>query len=236
MDGARRSQPNGTGSGFFEYRIPWPQGLDARDIAEASSRRGIREAAQWKGSRHNGHSAGRLHARRRLSRSEPEPEQLSHDERVETPSAVTVRVNGHVAGRWPLADDPADSRGILAWHAQPRDGRLHEAGSYGQLLRVPLPSDAIGQAAKAGEVIVRRSTTPCPAGSRSTARDLAATRSIPPSCSCCASECSRCARSAAAASLRKRPWQTDSRMMRQPYDASLRDPYTLQPGGPGETA
>ena len=71
------------------------------------------------------------------------------------PSAVTVRVNGHVAGRWSLADDPADSRGILSWHAQPRDGRLHEAGSYGQLLRVPLSADAIAQAAKAGEVIVR---------------------------------------------------------------------------------
>src|SRR5687767_9443477 len=27
---------NGAGSGFFEYRIPWPQGLDARDVAEAS--------------------------------------------------------------------------------------------------------------------------------------------------------------------------------------------------------
>jgi hypothetical protein len=64
-------------------------------------------------------------------------------------------VNGALAGRWELRDDPADSRGILSWHAQPRDGHLHEAGSYGQLLRVPIPADAIAEAARAGEVVVR---------------------------------------------------------------------------------
>ena len=71
------------------------------------------------------------------------------------PSAVTVRVNGVVAGRWELPDDPADSRGILSWHAQPHDGHLYEAGSYGELLRVPLPADALARAARAGEVVVR---------------------------------------------------------------------------------
>ena len=71
------------------------------------------------------------------------------------PSAVTVRVNGYLAGRWELADDPADSRGILSWHAQPHDGHLYEAGSYGQLLRVPLPAPSIGEAARAGQVIIR---------------------------------------------------------------------------------
>jgi predicted transcriptional regulator len=71
------------------------------------------------------------------------------------PSAVTVRINGQVAGRRELADDPADSRGILSWHAQPRDGRLHEAGSYGQLLRVSVPVEAIRRAAADGHVVVR---------------------------------------------------------------------------------
>ena len=54
-----------------------------------------------------------------------------------------------------LDDDPADSRGILSWHAQPHDRRLYEAGSYGQLLRVPLTAEAIAEAARTGEVIVR---------------------------------------------------------------------------------
>jgi predicted transcriptional regulator len=71
------------------------------------------------------------------------------------PSAVTVRVNGYLAGRWELGDDPADSRGILSWHAQPHDGHLYEAGSYGELLRVPLPAPAIAQAAQAGQVVIR---------------------------------------------------------------------------------
>ena len=71
------------------------------------------------------------------------------------PSAVIVRVNGVLAGRRELADDPADSRGILSWHAQPHDGHLYEAGSYGQLLRVPIPADAIAQAARTGEIVIR---------------------------------------------------------------------------------
>jgi len=64
-------------------------------------------------------------------------------------------VNGHLAGCWELADDPADSRGILSWHAQPHDRHLYEAGSYGQLLRVPLSAEALADAAKAGAVVVR---------------------------------------------------------------------------------
>src|SRR3989442_14432629 len=68
---------------------------------------------------------------------------------------VRVRVNGQVAGRWELPDDPADSRGILSWHAQPRDGHLYEAGSYGELLRVPIPAAAIREAARSGAMIVR---------------------------------------------------------------------------------
>jgi predicted transcriptional regulator len=71
------------------------------------------------------------------------------------PSAMTVTVNGQLAGRWELADDPADSRGILSWHAQPHDGHLYEAGSYGQLVRVPIPAAALADAARSGSIIVR---------------------------------------------------------------------------------
>src|ERR1043166_669671 len=76
------------------------------------------------------------------------------------PSAVTVRVNGIFAGRRELADDPADSRGILSWHAQPHDGHLHEAGSYGQLLRVPIPAEAIAMGARTGVLVVRLEEAP----------------------------------------------------------------------------
>jgi predicted transcriptional regulator len=71
------------------------------------------------------------------------------------PSAVAVSFNGHVGGRVELGDDPADSRGILSWYAQPHDGYLHEAGSYGQLLRVPIPAEAIAEARGTGAMVIR---------------------------------------------------------------------------------
>ncbi len=69
--------------------------------------------------------------------------------------AGRVRVNGEVAGRVELADDPADHRGILSWMSQPRDKRLREAGSYGELVRVAIPPAALAKAASSGKVVVR---------------------------------------------------------------------------------
>ncbi|HEX2601572.1 MAG TPA: hypothetical protein VHL32_05600, partial [Gemmatimonadaceae bacterium] len=71
------------------------------------------------------------------------------------PSKVTVSVNGEVAGRYDLADDPADHRGILSWFSQKRDGKLREAGSYGQLLRVPVSPSALAAGARTGALVVR---------------------------------------------------------------------------------
>ena len=147
---------NGAGSGFFEYRIPWPKDLDPSAVAsavflvEASAKRlngRDRDTTLTQGGDYM--RGGGFHDRSRNPNSYPMTSEAKF------PSAVTVRVNGHLAGRWKLDDDPADSRGILSWHSQPRDGRLHEAGSYGQLLRVPLPAEAIPQASRAGEVVVR---------------------------------------------------------------------------------
>jgi predicted transcriptional regulator len=152
---------NGAGSGFFEYRIPWPAGLDVRQVAgatflvEASAKR-LNGKDRDTTTAANGDymRGGGFHDPSRNPNSYPMTGATPF------PSAVTVRVNGDVAGRWELADDPADSRGILSWHAQPRDGRLHEAGSYGQLLRVPLSPEAIAAAARAGEVVVRLEVDP----------------------------------------------------------------------------
>ena len=80
------------------------------------------------------------------------------------PSDLAVRVNGRVAAQVTLPDDPADSRGILSWHAQPRDGHLYEAGSYGELVRVTVPAAAIAESARTGEMIVRLEATEPRAG------------------------------------------------------------------------
>jgi predicted transcriptional regulator len=71
------------------------------------------------------------------------------------PSAVRVRVAGQSAGVFDLSDDPADHRGILSWHAQKRDKRLREAGSYGELISATVPESAWRAAAQAKEFVIR---------------------------------------------------------------------------------
>jgi hypothetical protein len=152
---------NGAGSGWFEYAIPYPKGLDPATVAsatflvEASAKRlngkDRDTTARQEGDYMRG---GGFHDRSRNPNSYP----MTSTSKF--PSAVTVRVNGALAGRYELPDDPADSRGILSWHYQPRDGKLHEAGSYGELLRVAIPPAAIAQGARTGEMIVRLEVDP----------------------------------------------------------------------------
>jgi hypothetical protein len=147
---------NGAGAGFVEYRIPWPAGLRRADVAEAAFlvEAGAKQlfgkdrdtTARDDGDYMRG---GGLQDPSRNRNAYPMTDGTPY------PSAVTVRVNGALAGRFELDDDPADHRGILSWHAQPRDRFLREAGSYGQLLRVAVPAAALDAAARAGAVTVR---------------------------------------------------------------------------------
>ena len=147
---------DGAGSGYFEYRIPWPNGLDPASVSaatflvEASSKRlnGKDRDSTMKQSGDYMRGGG-------FHDPSANPNSYPMTGTTPYPSAVTVRVNGALAGRWELHDDPADSRGILSWHSQLRDRKLREAGSYGQLLHVPLPPAALASAAKSGAVVVR---------------------------------------------------------------------------------
>ena len=147
---------NGAGAGFFEYRLPWPSGLRVEDINGATFLIEV-SAKRFNGKDRDTTSAdngdymrgGGLHDRSRNPNSYPMTSATPF------PSAVTVCTREQFAGRYELADDPADSRGILSWQAQPYDGHLHEAGSYGQLLRVAVPTDALARAAETGELRIR---------------------------------------------------------------------------------
>ena len=77
--------------------------------------------------------------------------QIGASQRDSAGAAVKVVKN---CGR-NLPDDPADSRGVLSWNAQPYDRTLHEAGSYGQLLRVPLRAAALAESARTGVIVIR---------------------------------------------------------------------------------
>ena len=70
------------------------------------------------------------------------------------PTLVKVKVNGQVVDVFYLEDDPADHRGVLSWHSQPRDGILREAGSYGYLLQIP-DSPGATQKTPDGKVNIR---------------------------------------------------------------------------------
>ena len=146
---------NGMGFGFFEYTVSWPKDLKPADIAEAtirfeaSARRilakdmaAVRQEGDFvpgKGTHDPGHNPN------------------SYPMTDETPLAshVRVRIGDTVVGVFELPDDPADHRGILSWHSQPRDGRLREAGSYGWLITAHIPQEAIKKAAAAGSMKIR---------------------------------------------------------------------------------
>lgn len=147
---------NGAGSGYFEYRVPWPAGVSAADVAQATF---LFEASakQLFGKDRTGSDAmddnymlgGGTHDPSRNPNAYP----MTDEERF--PSAVTVRFGELAAGTFELEDDPADHRGILSWHSQLRDRRLREAGSYGWLIEAVVSGGAIEEAARTGELVIR---------------------------------------------------------------------------------
>jgi hypothetical protein len=147
---------NGAGAGYFEYEVAWPKDVPLERVAEV---RLILEA-----------SAKPLLAKDRGDQTKPDADYMRGEgigdgsanpnayPMTDTklhPSAVRVSVNGQLAEVVPLPDDPADHRGVLSWHAQLRDKKLREAGSYGYLVRVRVPPAAAAAAAQAGRFVVR---------------------------------------------------------------------------------
>ncbi|HTG68710.1 MAG TPA: glycoside hydrolase family 2 TIM barrel-domain containing protein [Candidatus Udaeobacter sp.] len=55
-------------------------------------------------------------------------------------SKLNVLIDGELIETILLTDNPADSRGVLSWHYQPAANKLEEAGSYGYICKVVLPS------------------------------------------------------------------------------------------------
>jgi hypothetical protein len=147
---------NGAGHGYFEYQLRWPEGLDPERVSGATL---LFEA-----------SAKRLHGKDQPDAGTQEGDFMrgrgTHDPSLNPnsypmtdtelfPSAVRIEVCGQGVAVRDLPDDPADHRGILSWHAQLRDRKLREAGSYGYLVSANLPAGAIAAAAKTREMVIR---------------------------------------------------------------------------------
>ena len=56
---------------------------------------------------------------------------------------LEISIDGYSCGKVYLADDPADSRGAFSHHYQPVDNLLEEAGSYGTLCDLWIPSELL---------------------------------------------------------------------------------------------
>jgi hypothetical protein len=136
--------------------VAWPAGLKLADVSAASF---LVEASAKQLYGKDREDAAAMGGDYMLGRGTHDPSRNPNaypmTDEVRFPSAVTVRVNGVVAGRHELPDDPADHRGILSWHAQLRDRKLREAGSYGYLLEVPIPRVALERAAASGALQIR---------------------------------------------------------------------------------
>jgi hypothetical protein len=147
---------NGAGSGYFEYRLPWPQGLDAAAVEGASL---VFEASAKQLFGKDKEGAAKQDGDFMLGKGTHDPSLNPNaypmTDTVKFPSMVRVRVGGVVAGSFELPDDPADHRGILSWHSQKRDRRLREAGSYGYLVSTPIPQSALSMAAERKEIVIR---------------------------------------------------------------------------------
>ncbi|MDX2246895.1 MAG: glycoside hydrolase family 2 TIM barrel-domain containing protein [Bacteroidia bacterium] len=127
---------NGAGKGFFEYVFDMP--ADSRPpkavyfVAELSAKElFVKDQSEF--NRDQDYMLG--------ARVAPSSNPNSYPMTDETffPSEIQVLINGEKVKTTLLADDPADHRGVLSWHHQLQDKKLREAGSYGYLVKVPVP-------------------------------------------------------------------------------------------------
>jgi hypothetical protein len=148
MEGAK---VNGTGSGYFEYRFKLPQNDfgNATFIAELGAKQLFVKDIDQEKIKDDNYMLG--------ARVAPDKNPNSYPMTDETlfPSLVSVSVNGIFAQQVELPDDPADHRGVLSWHYQPKVRKLNEAGSYGYKVAINAPKEALDLARKTGELVIR---------------------------------------------------------------------------------
>jgi hypothetical protein len=158
MSGGKR---NGAGAGFFEYRLPWPRDVRADEVLGAAfvAELGAKELL-GKDRPDRGRVEGDFMRGSGTHDPSLNPNAYPMTDVRKHPSAVRLAVGSFPVGLVDLPDDPADHRGLLSWHAQARDGRLDEAGSYGYLVSATIPEGAVREAAASGELVVRLEVDP----------------------------------------------------------------------------
>lgn len=138
---------NGAGKGYFEYNIPVKNIKKAKSayiLMEVSSKPMLDKDQEKANYKNQDYMLG--------ARVSPHlnPNAYPMTDDAKNPSTLTVSVNGKNVKTTILADDPADHRGILSWHSQPQNRKLNEAGTYGELVRIPVSLAEIKAAEKQG--------------------------------------------------------------------------------------
>ncbi|MCB0666250.1 MAG: glycoside hydrolase family 2 [Saprospiraceae bacterium] len=149
---------DGAGKGYFTYQIDLPEDLNLRQIksaffrAELSAKQlFVKDQSEF--DRDQDYMKGSRVAPSSNPNSYPMTDEITH------PSEISISIDGTPVYQSTLADDPADHRGVLSWHAQPMDKKLREAGSYGYLISVPLSKSKLRKAVKNGKIEVKIETT-----------------------------------------------------------------------------
>jgi hypothetical protein len=150
MDGKK---VNGAGTGSFTYELDLTNGKKYRKAKEAVflielSAKELFVKDQEEYNRNQDFMKG--------SRVAPSSNPNAYPMTDETyfPSEIAIRINGIKVLTTTLEDDPADHRGVLSWHAQLKDRKLREAGSYGYLIKVPISNRMLKNAIKEGKMTV----------------------------------------------------------------------------------
>ena len=147
---------NGTGTGFFEYRFELPKGVKMQDVENASFIAEVSAKTLFVKDMNQEMEAGIDYM---LGKGTVAPSQNPNSypmtDETPYPGKVNVLVNGVAAGQFDLPDDPADHRGVLSWHYQPKERKLHEAGSYGYRISANIPKEAMEAAQKTGALVIR---------------------------------------------------------------------------------
>jgi hypothetical protein len=147
---------NGAGSGYFEYRVKWPDNLDLSRVesvvlrAEASAKQLFGKDRQDAGKQEGDFMRGKGTHDASLNRNA-----YPMTDETTFPSAVRLRAGARALAVCELPDDPADHRGALSWMSQKQDKYLREAGSYGYIISAEIPRDVLEDAAQKGDLVIR---------------------------------------------------------------------------------
>ena len=147
---------NGAGHGFFEYVVAIPEGMDLSAFSKGTLIAELSSKPLNGKDKEQSQDGGSDYMRGKgMQDPSQNPNSYPMTDEYLYASAVVVTINGIQSDEIELADDPADHLGILSWHAQPRDRKLREAGTYGYLVKIPLDKAAIDQAKANGQITIR---------------------------------------------------------------------------------